>query len=198
MFAIIIFIFFANLNAQKLSLNVSSGYKFENFEIPIVFADVPLSVDLEYFPLEWLSVYAGFEKFSGAFSEDLFSSDYYQEHLSYSLPKLGFNYYPIIYKRSKVCLGAFVGQAFQNLNTIYSVTMVYNEANNTNRIIGIEFGDYKKNLLTYGMKMAYSYEIIRDKINLSFILDYTKFVIESNTFPGVLVSAQIQVGIILF
>jgi hypothetical protein len=186
---------FVDTNGQKLNLNVSTGYKFESFEFPIVFADVPLSVDLEYFPLNWLSVYAGYEKFSGSFKfdEDL----NFNEHLSYSMPKMGINYYPIVFNRSRVFVGGFAGIASQQLNTInyIQITELYNREP---QITGIIFGDYKKSVLGYGIQMGYSYQIVKDRFNIGVLFDYTKFDIKSNTFAGIFVSGQVKLGFVLF
>jgi hypothetical protein len=113
------------------------------------------------------------------------------------MPRVGINYYPIVLNRSRVFIGGFAGVASQQLNTIYSITE-YEPIGLKPRIIGIDFGDYNKAVFGYGVKMAYSYQVIKDRFNMGILFDYTKFDIETNTFEGIFMSGQVQLGFILF
>ncbi len=187
--------------SQDLSLYTSFGFATADRN----FSDVSLGVSLEYLPLDWISIVVGYEKFSSAYNEFgsgdyLFSGIDSYSQFSYSLPTIGFNYYPFIFKRHRVGFGPFVGYGRVMMNKTsrlsYNSELGFNSQGAELYDVEILLGDYSELRFTYGMHFTYSYEILKERLNVNLRLDYTDIIFEdtSRYFTPNILGAKIGIG----
>ncbi|MFB6318715.1 hypothetical protein [Saccharicrinis sp. FJH54] len=201
--SIAVVVCFQFVKAQPFNIIFYSGYSTDGKH----YSDIPLGVGVEYFPVEWFSVFAGYEKFSSAYNEFdnpryAFYGIGFNSQFSYSLPKLGFNYYPLINGRSKVAIGTFVGRGTVSRNSTPFISYLDSrESEGSEKIyeIAIVSGDYKKNLTAYGVQFMYMYELLKDQLDLGLKIDYTgfKFMDTFKCYVPDVIGVKLSVGILL-
>ncbi|MFC0876444.1 hypothetical protein ACE01N_07605 [Saccharicrinis sp. FJH2] len=191
------------IKSQPFNVIFYSGYSTDGKH----YADIPLEVELEYFPVDWFSVFAGYEKFNSSYDE--FDNPMYafygigfNSQFSYNLPKLGFNYYPLINGRSKVAIGTFVGRGKVSRNSTPFISYLDSrESEGSDKIyeIAIISGDYKKNLTGYGVHFRYTYEVLKDQLSLGVKIDYTgfKFMDTFKCYVPDVIGVKLSVGVLL-
>lgn len=191
------------IKAQELNASFGLGYSKAGKH----YNDIPLEFQIEYFPLSWISVFTGYEKFNASYNEfDIPRYAFYgigfNSQFSYSLFKLGFNYYPLIHGRSKVALGGFIGRGLVSRNSTPFISYLDSRQSvNSEKIyeIAIISGDYRKFLTASGFQFIYSYQVIKDMLSLGIKFDYTGFRFQ-NTFKYYvpeIVSVKLSIGMSL-